>query len=110
MDSDVTKTEPTSPSILELPYEPSLVQTTLCLGNTSYDGITSDAKECNLGSPLREICTAGSARGDRHKRDDSRPVSTHHRVNHDVLMARVARRVKDKRLLRLIGRYLRGAS
>ena len=29
------------------------------------------------------------------------------RVNHDVLMARVARRVKDKRLLRLIRRYLR---
>jgi group II intron reverse transcriptase/maturase len=28
------------------------------------------------------------------------------RVNHDVLMARVARRVRDKRLLRLIGRYL----
>jgi RNA-directed DNA polymerase len=29
------------------------------------------------------------------------------RVNHDVLMARVSRRVKDKRVLRLIGRYLR---
>jgi RNA-directed DNA polymerase len=29
------------------------------------------------------------------------------RVNHDVLMARVARRVKDKRLLKLIGSYLR---
>lgn len=29
------------------------------------------------------------------------------RVNHDVLMARVARRVRDKRLIRLIGRYLR---
>jgi RNA-directed DNA polymerase len=29
------------------------------------------------------------------------------RVGHDVLMARVARRVKDKQLLRLIGRYLR---
>jgi RNA-directed DNA polymerase len=28
------------------------------------------------------------------------------RVNHDVLMARVARRVKDKRILRLIRRYL----
>ena len=27
-------------------------------------------------------------------------------VNHDMLMARVARRVKDKRLLKLIGRYL----
>ena len=29
------------------------------------------------------------------------------RVQHDVLMARVARRVKDKMVLRLIGRYLR---
>ncbi len=29
------------------------------------------------------------------------------RVNHDVLMARVGRRVKDKRGLQLIGRYLR---
>jgi RNA-directed DNA polymerase len=29
------------------------------------------------------------------------------RVNHDVLMVRVARRVKDKRVLKLIGRYLR---
>jgi group II intron reverse transcriptase/maturase len=28
------------------------------------------------------------------------------RVNHDILMARVARKVKDKRLLRLIRRYL----
>ena len=28
------------------------------------------------------------------------------RVNHDVLMARLARRVKDKRILRLIRRYL----
>ncbi len=28
-------------------------------------------------------------------------------VHHDVLMSRVARRVKDKRVLRLIGRYLR---
>ena len=29
------------------------------------------------------------------------------RVNHDVLMHRVARRVQDKRVLRLIGKYLR---
>lgn len=28
------------------------------------------------------------------------------RVNHDVLMARVARKVKDKRILRLLRRYL----
>ena len=28
------------------------------------------------------------------------------RVNHDVLMSRLARRIKDKRILRLIRRYL----
>jgi retron-type reverse transcriptase len=28
------------------------------------------------------------------------------RVNHDVLMARLARRIEDKRILRLIRRYL----
>jgi retron-type reverse transcriptase len=33
-------------------------------------------------------------------------VSCFDRVNHDVLMARVARRVKDKRLLQLIRAYL----
>ena len=31
-------------------------------------------------------------------------------MNHDVLMARVARRVTDKRVLRLIRRYLQGGS
>ncbi|MDK2785133.1 MAG: RNA-directed polymerase [Bacillota bacterium] len=29
------------------------------------------------------------------------------RVNHDILMARVARKVKDKRVLKLIRRFLR---
>ena len=29
------------------------------------------------------------------------------RVNHDILMSRVARKVRDKRVLKLIGRYLR---
>ena len=32
------------------------------------------------------------------------------RVNHDILMARVARKVEDKRVLRLIRRYLAGGS
>ncbi len=32
------------------------------------------------------------------------------RVNHDVLMTRVARKVTDKRVLRLIGRYLRAGA
>ncbi|MFM0124234.1 MULTISPECIES: group II intron maturase-specific domain-containing protein [Paraburkholderia] len=36
----------------------------------------------------------------------SRPVSTHHRVSHDILMSRVAKRVSDKRMLTLIRSFL----
>ena len=32
------------------------------------------------------------------------------RVNHDLLMARISRKVRDKRVLRLIGRYLRAGA
>ena len=51
---------------------------------------------------MREICLSGSVRAavsnDRPYRDT--------RVNHDVLMARLVRKVGDKRVLRLIRRYL----
>jgi RNA-directed DNA polymerase len=40
------------------------------------------------------------------KATDSRLVPTHHRVNHDILMDRVAKRIADKAVLRLIRRYL----
>ncbi len=59
---------------------------------------------------MREICTAGSDWGARHKPPlAARPqASTNHRVNHDKLMSLVARKVKDKRVLRLIRKYLEG--
>src|SRR2546427_520181 len=58
---------------------------------------------------------AGSVRaleGKRHTRRGSekaeaeRPIPTSHRVNHDVLMGRLAKRIADKRVLGLIRRYL----
>ena len=36
--------------------------------STQLDQIAKPSRECNLGSPLREIRSAGSARGDGHKR------------------------------------------
>lgn len=64
--------------------------------------------ESVLGSPLRKICTAGSDWGARHKSllAARPPASTDHRVNHDILMNRLAKRIKDKRMLGLIRRYL----
>ena len=56
---------------------------------------------------MREIRSAGSARGDGHKSVCLRPVPTHHRVNHDRLLAAVAERVADKRMLKLIRAFLK---
>lgn len=55
------------------------------------------------GKSARRVLRGGTGTSDIV----ARPVPTHHRVNHDVLMARVARRVKDKRVLKLIRRYLK---
>jgi len=76
---------------------------------------------------VRETCTPGSAWGDGHKghagsvkprsrkgpsrrgsakATASRPVPTSHRVNHDLLMGRLAQRVPDARVLRLIRAWL----
>jgi RNA-directed DNA polymerase len=76
---------------------------------------------------VREICTPGSKWGDECKEScrlgdttvskgtdwqgsakatTPRLVPTRHRVNHDRLMAAIARRVSDKRMLRLIRVFL----
>ena len=73
-------------------------------------------RKCDLGSPVRETCTPGSAWGDGFKvpcrlgdapvskgtaRPGSakatapRPVPTSHRVNHDLLMGRLSQRVAE---------------
>src|SRR5215813_7855227 len=62
--------------------------------------------ECNLGSPLREICSTGSARGDGHKRYTSRPVPTHHNLDKSWVVKFVEHRVADPRILRLIQKWL----
>src|SRR5437867_12351123 len=54
------------------------------------------------GKSARRVLRGGTGTSDLV----ARLVPTHHRVNHDVLMARVARRVKDKRVVKLIRRYL----
>ncbi len=61
--------------------------------------------------PYRSVKMRPSSAADHSRR--SSPMRRHglakffDRVQHDVLLARVARKVRDKRLLKLIGRYLR---
>jgi hypothetical protein len=49
-----------------LPDEPRVVRAAVC-GAPSCDCLTGGGCECDLGSPVREICTPGSAWGDRSK-------------------------------------------
>src|SRR5437867_5596575 len=56
---------------------------------------------------VRALARKRQTRRGSAKAEALRPIPTSHTVNHDVLMHRVARRVRDKRVLQLIGRYLR---
>ena len=68
-----------------------------------YDGPpTSATWGARCGKSARRVLRGGTGPSDLV----ARLVPTHHRVNHDVLMARVVRKVKDKRVLKLIRRYL----
>jgi len=65
--------------------------------------LTSATWGARCGKSARRVLRGGTGTSDLV----ARSVPTHHRVNHDVLMARVVRQVKDKRVLKLIRRYLK---
>src|SRR3974390_437159 len=54
------------------------------------------------GKPARRVLRGGTGTSALV----ARPVPTHYRVNHDQLMAKIAKRVSDKRLLKLIRAFL----
>src|SRR5437667_5308415 len=101
----VETSESATPTLLVLPQEPNLVRTTLCGVDPSSYGLTAIPRvqpgEPVAGNPLGGFCEGGRA-----QERCSRPVPTHHRVNHDKLMGRIAKRVEDKRLLKLIRAFL----
>ena len=102
----VETSESATPTLLVLPQEPNLVRTTLCGVDTSSYGLTAIPRvqpgEPVAGNPLGGFCEGGRA-----QERCSRPVPTHHQVNHDRLIAAVAKRVADRRMLQLIGAFLK---
>ncbi len=106
MGPHVETTESAAPALLDLSTESILVRITLRGGYTPCHGLTANLNECNLGSPLREICSAGSARGDGHKRLLARLVPTHHGLSHEWLVKFVEHRIADRRVVRLIQKWL----
>src|SRR5207302_6112366 len=59
------------------------------------------------GEPVAGNALGGFCEGGRAQERCSRPVPTHHQVNHDRLIAAVAKRVADRRMLQLIGAFLK---
>ena len=56
---------------------------------------------------MREIRSAGSARGDGHKSVCLRPVPTHHNIDHELLLRAIRKHVTCKWALLYIERWLR---
>jgi hypothetical protein len=66
VDPSTAPTQPATSFVLVLPHELRVVRTAV-RGTPSYDDLTRPGCECDLGSPVREICTPGSEWGNRYK-------------------------------------------
>jgi hypothetical protein len=66
VDSGTAQTQPAPPAVLVLPLEPRVVRAAV-RGDSSRDCLKRQGRECDLGSPVRAICTPGSEWGDGHK-------------------------------------------
>src|SRR6266566_4137549 len=101
----VETSESATPTLLVLPQEPNLVQTTLCGVDTSSYGLTAIPRvqpgEPVAGNPLGGFCEGGRA-----QERCSRPVPTHHSIPHSDLLKSVARRIVDGAMLHLIKMWL----
>src|SRR5438046_4467910 len=106
MGPHVETKESAAPALLVLSTESILVRITLCGVDTPSDGITANLTRATWGArcgkSARRVLRGGTSTSDTV----ARPVPTHHRVNHDKLMGQIAKRVEDKRLLKLIRAFL----
>src|ERR1019366_4447062 len=66
VDSGAAPTQPASPAVLVLSPALFVVRTSVC-GDPSRNCLKVYRSECDLGSPVQEICTPGSKWGDEHK-------------------------------------------
>src|ERR1022692_2543541 len=102
----VETTESVAPTLLVLSQESILVRITLCGVDTPRDGMTANLTRATWGArcgkSARRVLRGGTGTSDIV----ARLVPTHHRVNHDKLMGQIAKRVEDKRVLKLIRAFL----
>src|ERR1035441_10892280 len=68
MDSPSASPKSASSALLELLAEPRMVRVAVSSYSAPDSLNDAAASECALGSPLREICTAGSDWGDESKK------------------------------------------
>src|ERR1700739_21088 len=66
VDPGTAQTQPAAPAVLVLPPEVCGVRAAVC-GDSTCDCLTRLGCECDLGSPVQETCTPGSAWGDGYK-------------------------------------------
>ena len=72
-----------------------------------FTQVYSFNRESTLGSPLRENRTAGFAWGFGHKGEIPRPNSTSRKIQHDILLGFLRRKIKDERFIRYVARMLK---
>src|ERR1700745_471787 len=106
MGPHVETKESAAPALLVLSTESILVRTTLCGVPPPRDGGTANLTRATWGARCGKSARRVLRGGTGTSGLTARLVPTHHRVNHDKLMGQIAKRVEDKRLLKLIRTFL----
>src|SRR5258708_39081868 len=108
MGPHVEKTQAAASGPLVLSDETALVRTTLRGIDPPHDGMTASSPCEQPGEPVAGIPHGGFYEGGQAQAvTTARPVPTHHNVRQDQLLAKVARRIQDATVMRLLKQVLK---
>src|SRR6201982_1637454 len=106
MGPHVETTESAAPALLVLSTESILVRITLCSVDTPSDGMTAHLTRATWGARCGKSARRVLRGGTGTSGLTARLVPTHHGLSHEWLVKFVEHRVADRRVVRLIQKWL----
>src|SRR3984893_14222882 len=107
MGPHVETSESAAPALLVLSTQSILVRITLCGVDTPRDGMTANLTRATWGARCGKSARRVLGGGTGTSGLTARLVPTHHNMSHEWTMKFIKHRVADRRMLRLIQKWLK---
>ena len=107
MGPHVETSESAAPALLVLSTQSILVRITLCGVDTPRDGMTANLTRATWGARCGKSARRVLRGGTGTSGLTARLVPTHHNVQHSLLLEKVARRVQDASMMKLLKMILK---